>query len=218
MKALTFLAALAVAVLIAAIAVPEFFPGIVPAGYQQPLQQIAAYQREMTLAALAVAILLVLLVAVLIAKKPARPPVRAQAPQPPQPAPANQAEAELVTLLAILQEKGRLIDFLMDDVTSYDDRQVGAAARVVHSGCRSALQEHFTIRPIRDEAEGSVVTVNAGYAADEYRLVGKISGEAPFQGKLIHRGWRAETVKLPRVLNARRDRLPSIAPAEVELR
>jgi hypothetical protein len=31
------------------------------------------------------------------------------------------------------------VDFLMEDVTTYDDAQVGAAARVVHEGCQSAL-------------------------------------------------------------------------------
>ena len=62
---------------------------------------------------------------------------------------SNQAEAEIVSLLAILQERGRLVDFLMEDITTYDDAQVGAAARVVHEGCKAALQEHFRIRSVR---------------------------------------------------------------------
>jgi len=57
----------------------------------------------------------------------------------------NRADAEVVNFLAILQEKGRLVDFLMDDITAYDDAQVGAAARVIHQGCKAALQEHFKI-------------------------------------------------------------------------
>ena len=134
------------------------------------------------------------------------------------PAATNQADAEVVSFLATLQERGRFVDFLMDDITAYGDAQVGAAARVVHEGCRAALQEHFGIRPVRDESEGSRVSVPAGYAADEYRLVGKISGEAPFSGTLVHRGWKTEWVKLPRVLRTEGDRLPTIAPAEVELK
>lgn len=146
-------------------------------------------------------------------------PAKAEAAKPtPIPVAANQAEAEVVSFLATLQEKGRLVDFLMDDVTAYSDAQVGAAARVVHAGCKAALQEHFTIHRIRDEAEGASVTVPAGYAADEYRLVGKISGEAPFSGRLVHAGWKTESVKLPRVLKTGDDRLPAIAPAEVELK
>jgi hypothetical protein len=62
------------------------------------------------------------------------------------------------------------------------------------------------------------VTVAPGYAADEYRLIGKISGSAPFSGRLVHRGWRTDTVKLPRAAGAAAGRLPAIAPAEVELK
>jgi hypothetical protein len=56
------------------------------------------------------------------------------------PAAGNQAEAETVSFLALLQERGRLVDFLMEDITTYDNAQVGAAAResVAHptAGCR----------------------------------------------------------------------------------
>ncbi len=90
---------------------------------------------------------------------------------------ANQSDAEVVNFLAILQEKGRLVDFLMDDVAGYSDTQVGAAARVLHEGCKAVLLEHFGIRPVREEIEGSKVTVPSGYAPDDYRLVGKISEE-----------------------------------------
>lgn len=131
---------------------------------------------------------------------------------------ANQADSEVVNFVAILQERGRFVDFLMDDIKSYSDAQVGAAGRVLHEGCKAVLLEHFGIRPMREEGEGSKVTVPTGYAPDDYRLVGKISGEAPFTGTLIHHGWRVEWVKLPRLLRASADRLPAIAPAEVELR
>jgi Domain of unknown function (DUF2760) len=131
---------------------------------------------------------------------------------------ANQADSEVVNFLAILQERGRFVDFMMDDIKSYSDAQVGAAGRVLHEGCKAVLLEHFGIRPMREEGEGSKVTVPTGYAPDDYRLVGKITGEAPFTGTLVHHGWRVEWVKLPRLLRASADRLPAIAPAEVELR
>ena len=136
----------------------------------------------------------------------------------PGPAEGNRAEAEIVSFLAIFQERGRLIDFLMDDITTYDDAQVGAAARVVHQGCKTALEEHFRIGPIRGESEGSSVTISAGYAADEYRLIGKISGPGPFSGTLLHHGWKIDSVNLPRLVRADPERLPTIAPAEVELK
>jgi hypothetical protein len=150
------------------------------------------------------------------APEPARP-LPAAAPLPPAPAPVN-SDAEIVSFLALLQDKGRLVDFLMDDVTPYSDAQVGAAARVLHQGCRAVLSEHFTIQAIRTEAEGDRVTVPAGFAADEYRLVGRIGGEAPFTGTLVHHGWRVEAVRLPRLVQTDPGRLPAIAPAEIELR
>jgi len=153
----------------------------------------------------------------LIARRPAAAaaPVVAAAPLPPAPA-ANLAEAEIVAFVGLLQERGRLVDFLMDDVTPCDDAQVGAAARVVHQGCRSVLHEHFQITPVSDAEEGTKVTVPAG--AEEYRLVGKLGGGAPFTGTLIHKGWKAVSVKLPRILPSAAGRLPAIAPAEVEVR
>jgi Domain of unknown function (DUF2760) len=143
-------------------------------------------------------------------------PTPAPAPiQPPAPT-AKQAEAEIVTFFGLLQEKGRLVDFLMEDITPYEDSEVGAAARVIHQGCREVLQEYFNISPISEAAEGAQVTVPAGYSADQFRVVGKLTGEPPFTGTLLHKGWKTEFVKLPRIVKT--DRLPSIAPAEVELK
>ncbi len=146
---------------------------------------------------------------------PAPPPVVAK-PPPPQPEP--QAEAEVVAFLGLLQEKGRLVDFLMDDVTLYDDSRVGAAARVVHFGCRDVLQEHFKVTPIANAEEGSQVMIPEGYAVDEYRLMGKVTGNPPFRGILLHKGWKTESVKLPRIIKTGEKRLSSIAPALVEMK
>ena len=140
------------------------------------------------------------------------------APPPVQQPPLaeNQAESEIVAFFALLQEKGRLVDFLMEDVAGYDDAEVGAAARVIHQGCRQVLQEYFKISPVSDAQEGAQVTVPAGYATDQYRVVGKLSGDPPFAGTLLHKGWKTEFVKLPRIVTS--GRLPSIAPAEVEIK
>src|SRR5947209_871202 len=102
-----------------------------------------AYRSYLSGASLAVALLL--LVAMLAAREKSEPRrAKAEAARPmPAPAARNQAEAEVVSFLATLQDKGRLVDFLMDDITPFGDAQVGAAARVVHDGCRRALQEHF---------------------------------------------------------------------------
>ena len=105
----------------------------------------------------------------------------------------------------------------MDDINAYSDAQVGAAARVVHAGCKDILREHFMINPVRPEQEGSTVQVPAGYSPDEYRLVGKITGRAPFSGVLVHRGWKTDMVKLPQLLRGAADEIPAIAPAEVDV-
>ena len=177
-----------------------------------------AHQPYLLCAALVLGI--VALVSVALIRRPKRSAEPAAAAVQPLrvPPPANQAEAEIVSFLATLQAKGRLVDFLMDDINAFNDAQVGAAARVVHAGCKAALQEHFRIAPVRSESEGATVQVPAGYAADEYRLLGKISGQAPFSGVLVHHGWRTDQVKLPRILRESSDRLPTIAPAEVELK
>ena len=129
----------------------------------------------------------------------------------------QRAEAEVLSFLATLQEKGRLVDFLMDDVTAFDDAQVGAAARVVHEGCRAALAESITIVPVTESAEGSTIAVPAQHRADEYRLTGKLNGEGPFSGTVVHRGWKSTACKLPQVIVPDGE-LPCIAPAEVEVK
>jgi len=179
----------------------------------------SSYTVPITIVALLAAILVLVLsfVARLKAESTATsaPPPAAVTAPPVVPPPANQAEGEIAAFLALLQEKGRLVDFLMEDVSGYDDAQVGAAARVIHQGCKDVLNEHFRIIPVSVAQEGSQVTVPSGYAADEYRLIGKISGNPPFSGKLIHKGWKTDYVKLPRL--AKSSGLPAIAPAEVEL-
>ncbi len=173
---------------------------------------------------LSIAVAAVILVVALTGSKSSSPiqaaatavPAAAPVPIPPPVAAGNQAEAEIVAFFGLLQEKGRLVDFLMEDITSYQDSEVGAAARVIHQGCRQVLQEYFQVSAISEAQEGTQVTVPVGYSADQYRLVGKLTGEPPFTGTLIHKGWKTGFVKLPRIVA--KERLPAIAPAEVELK
>lgn len=118
-------------------------------------------------------------------------------------------------LLGLLQRDARFVDFVEEDIARYSDTDIGAAARLVHDGCRAVLREHFTIRPVREEAEGSRVTLADGFDASAIRLTGNVVGSAPFHGSISHRGWKVEDVRLPRV--AERHDATVIAPAEVEL-
>ena len=132
-------------------------------------------------------------------------------PRPLREAPSDAA----LQLLGLLQRDGRLIDFAEENLTGYSDADIGAAARLVHEGCRKVLREHFTIEPVRPEAEGSRITLNEGFDASAIRLTGNVVGKPPFSGSLSHRGWRVADVRLPK-LTENHD-ASVCAQAEVEL-
>lgn len=152
---------------------------------------------------------------------PVTAPAPAVAPAPtPAPAPAAAPLREAtpdaaLQLLSLFQREARLIDFTQENLSAYSDADIGAAARVVHEGCAKVLREHFTIEGIRSEAEGSRVTLPEGFDAAAVRLTGKVVGKAPFTGTLSHRGWRASSVRLPKLAEAHDAKV--LAPAEVEL-
>jgi hypothetical protein len=118
-------------------------------------------------------------------------------------------------LLGLLQREARFVDFIQEDVASYSDADIGGAARLVHTGCRKVLQDHFTLTPARPEAEGSRIVLEAGFDARVNRLTGNVVGNAPFRGTLRHPGWKATDVRLPRTTEGHDPRV--IAAAEVEL-
>ncbi len=135
---------------------------------------------------------------------------KAAAPDKPEPK-ANDA----VELLSCLQKEGRLIDFLQEDISSYDDAQVGAAVRSIHQNTRKALEMMVTLEPVMAEAEGDSVEVEAGFDPSAIRLTGNIKGDPPFSGTVCQRGWKVtrlsiESRPLTHDLNI-------IEPSEVEI-
>ena len=145
-------------------------------------------------------------------------PAAEVAAPPPKPAAQPLLEAPpdgALQLLGLLQREARFIDFIEEDVGSYADAEIGAAARVVHQGCRKVLRDNFTIAPVRGEAEGSRVTLPAGFDAAAIRVTGNVVGQPPFTGSVAHRGWRIAETRLPKI--ARGHDLHIVAPAEVEL-
>lgn len=118
-------------------------------------------------------------------------------------------------LLGLLQQEARFIDFIKEDVSRFSDADIGAAARVVHEGCNKAVNQHFTLAPVRTEAEGSRISLPAGFDAASVRLTGNIVGQAPFTGTLVHKGWQVTEVHLPKLTQAHNANI--VAPAEVEL-
>ena len=150
-------------------------------------------------------------------------PAAPQAGEPKPVAPVAPSQAQFreipseaaMQLLGLLQRDARFIDFIEEDVANYTDADIGAAARIVHEGCRKVLREHFSIQPLRTESEGSRITLAAGFDAAAVRLTGNVVGQAPFTGSLSHRGWRISEARLPR-LAAGHD-ASIVAQAEVEL-
>lgn len=119
-------------------------------------------------------------------------------------------------LLHYLQQAGRLIDFLKEDIGAFNDAQVGAAVRKIHQDCAQAIEELVTIRPLKDEQEGATIQVPKGYNPAEIKVVGKVKGEAPFTGTLVHRGWKAQKRSLPKKTGEQTPEV--ICPAEVEIK
>jgi hypothetical protein len=153
----------------------------------------------------------------LASEVPAPAPVQAPPPPPPAPAPVR-ATANVdaaLQLLALLQREARFVDFLQEDIAAYSDADVGGAARLLHGGARKVLQETFDLESVRAEAEGTRLTLPAGFDAAAVRVTGNVVGQPPFTGTLQHKGWRATAVRLPALTAGHDARV--IAPAEVEL-
>ncbi len=189
-------------------------------------------------------ILIVLLLTMLVSlarckKKPAVQPVQQAAPTPapepvvkivekiveveklvyaPAPEPVILKESTpdaALQLLGLLQKEARFIDFIKENITAYSDADIGIAARVVHEGCNKAINEHFTLAPVRSEQEGEKITLPQGFDAAAVRLTGNIVGSAPFTGTLIHKGWQVTSIRLPKLTQGHNAAI--LAAAEVEL-
>lgn len=140
-----------------------------------------------------------------VVEKPAPPVVRVEKSSP----------DAAFQLLALFQREGRFIDFLHESIRDFSDEEVGAAARVVHEGCKKALDQHFTLGAAHPGEEETRIKVPEGFDPAAIRLTGNVVGEAPFHGILAHRGWRVEKAELPK-LSEEHD-ATILAPAEVEL-
>ena len=143
---------------------------------------------------------------------PATPETVAVAPPPPPP--VDPPETAALRLLATLQEDGRLIDFLSEEVAPYSDEQIGAATRGIHESLGKALRGCVALEAVMAGVEGDSVTVPVGFDPASIRLVGNVSGQPPFKGVLRHAGWRVTTLTVPE-RRGQDDHV--LAPAEVEI-
>jgi hypothetical protein len=152
------------------------------------------------------------LTALNLTRRESRP---AAAPAPSAPvAPAVKTADGALQILAVLQRDSRLIDFLMEDIASYSDDQVGAAVRELHDQCRDSVARYFTLEPVIDGVEGTF-TKAPSKDPQMVKFVGNVPATPPAGGILRHKGWRASKVNLPQ-LPSKQD-AAIIAPAEIEI-
>ncbi len=142
-----------------------------------------------------------------LAKRTAAPPAAAAKTQP-----AVRTSDGALQILSILQRDSRLIDFLMEDISTYADDQVGAAVRELHDQCRDSVTRYVTLEPVIDGVEGTFAKAPAADAS-LVKFTGNVPAKTPQGGTLRHRGWRAAKVDLP----APSPKPEILAPAELEI-
>jgi hypothetical protein len=177
------------------------WPGnLIPAGLEKPALMIAV--------AVTIVFWSLLLWLVLRGVCPEKKEIKAAAPGKEKTGPRESSQDEqkqrlhqdlklYLHLLSVMQTEGRLLDFLNEDLEQYEDSQIGAAARGVHDRCRAALSRYVTLQPLSGQGEGEKISVPAGFDPGAYRLSGNVTGDPPFSGKLVHRGWRAGKLNIP---------------------
>ena len=116
-------------------------------------------------------------------------------------------------MLALLQRDGRLIDFLMEDLATYSDEQVGAGsatciAGAVRPSTNAPRSRRSSTRP------RAAHRCRSGADPARVKVVGNAAGSPPFRGVLQHRGWEATRLDLPPLPATGRS---IVAPAEVEV-
>jgi len=149
------------------------------------------------------------------ALKLARREQPAPGPKGTPPAAALRTPADgALQILTILQRDSRVVDFLMEDIASYSDDQVGAAVRELHDQCRDSLARYVTLQPVIDGVEGTPVKAPSG-DPHVVRFIGNVPATPPSGGTLRHKGWRAAKVDLPGL--AAKEDTTIVAPAEIEI-
>ena len=107
-------------------------------------------------------------------------------------------------MLHLLQREGRFIDFLNEDISNYDDAQVGAAVRLIHQNCHKTLEDYFSVEKIITATnEGEIYNLPEKDVDNNiYKLSGNVPNKAPYSGILEHQGWKISSANLPQINDA----------------
>ncbi len=127
----------------------------------------------------------------------------------------NHEKRLFIHLFAVLQREGRLLDFLQEDLSLYEDGQIGAAVRSIHENCKKTMDRYLTPEPVMESSEGDTVDIPAGFDQNAIKLVGNVVGEPPFTGIVRHRGWKMRSASLPKLSEEGNPEI--ITPAEIEI-
>ena len=151
-----------------------------------------------------------------VKSEPAPEPKPEPKPEPvPVPQPESAVPAVAYQILALFQKEGRLLDFLMEDISEVDDESLGGAIRPIHEGCRKILQDRLVIEHVLNDPEGEMVSLGEKIDPNAIKLTGNVAPTGPYSGVLVHRGWRMKECKLPSLVSGWTGDV--IAPAEVEI-
>ena len=117
--------------------------------------------------------------------------------------------------LSILQRDGRLLDFFDEDLSLYEDEQIGAAVRSVQEDCKKTIKKYFNLKAVVEKEEGEKIKIEADFDIDSIKLIGNVTGEPPFEGVVKHRGWKAGKREIPKLSDIHDSTI--IIPAEIEI-
>jgi hypothetical protein len=134
--------------------------------------------------------------------------------------PAGIDEGEtILNFICLLQEKGRLLDFLKDDIGVHSDEDVGKVARIVHQGLKEVIESTFSIEPIHAGNEGELVQFSDSVNFTTHKFLGNGTKKPPFSGTVVHKGWQAKNVLVPKTNNQKLiNGELVIQPVEIEVR
>ncbi len=147
------------------------------------------------------------------AATPAQPPAAIEAGPSGSPKAIAAGRSDALTLLATLQREARLLDLVHESLDSYQDAQIGAAAREVLRDSRKSLERMFGIQPLSKQEEGMQQVIEPPLSPHKIRLIGKSEGSS---GVVVHRGWQATQCEIPK-WNGRSDEAWMLAPVELEV-
>jgi hypothetical protein len=134
------------------------------------------------------------------------------APTKPASAATKPARSDAVTLLSALQREARLVDLIQEDLANFSDAQVGAAARPCLQQCAATLQRLLSLTSVVDAQEGETIDVGSDASPARYQWIGEGTTST---GKLVHHGWLAAKIELPKWTGEASDS-KIVAPAQVQ--